>query len=365
MHYFFRNVNDAFAGVVDQLAVSDKNNKATLSVPVSRHPSRYGEVLQITEPVTLTYSHPWERVLFSRKRDCNPFFHLFEALWMLAGRRDVEFLAYFNPRMREFSDNSKTLWGAYGYRWRRASSLYPLEDQDQIENTINELKVDPYSRRCVIAHWRDVDWCAIHAHSKDIPCNTHIYFQILDGKLEMTVCNRSNDMIWGALGANYVHFTFLQEYIALALNVAMGRYHHFSTNMHVYIDNWKPDLWLSDQSADGGLQYPSSAFSTPLVLYSNRASFDTKLPDLLDWATEHVNHQATYHWDVPFFDGVVHYAAKAFALYKQKRYDDALALCRLIHSFDWRVACHEWVLRRKLRAKTNFPELEVKDNDYV
>jgi hypothetical protein len=38
----------------------------------------------------------------------------------------------------------------------------------------------------------------------------------------MTVTNRSNDLCWGMLGANYVHFTILQEYLAARLGV-VGR----------------------------------------------------------------------------------------------------------------------------------------------
>ena len=50
--------------------------------------------------------------------------------------------------------------------------------------------------------------------SKDLPCNTHVYFSIREGFLDMTVCNRSNDLIWGCCGANAVHMSFLQEYVA-------------------------------------------------------------------------------------------------------------------------------------------------------
>ena len=38
--------------------------------------------------------------------------------------------------------------------------------------------------------------------SKDVPCNTHAYFAInAEGSLDLTVCNRSNDLVWGCLGA--------------------------------------------------------------------------------------------------------------------------------------------------------------------
>ena len=60
--------------------------------------------------------------------------------------------------------------------------------------------------------------------SKDLPCNTHVYFSIRDGFLDMTVCNRSNDLIWGCCGANAVHMSYLQEYVAIMCGVDIGFY---------------------------------------------------------------------------------------------------------------------------------------------
>ena len=87
--------------------------------------SRSGSVIEFPSPVTTTYKRPEERVLFYKNRDANPFFHLFESIWMLAGRDDVKYLSNFNKRMEEYSDDGHTLHGAYGYRWRE----YFLTDQ--------------------------------------------------------------------------------------------------------------------------------------------------------------------------------------------------------------------------------------------
>ena len=54
--------------------------------------SRNGPVVVFPEPVTTVCERPEERVLFHCERDANPFFHLFEALWMLAGRNDLAYL---------------------------------------------------------------------------------------------------------------------------------------------------------------------------------------------------------------------------------------------------------------------------------
>ena len=61
--------------------------------------TRNGPALEFPTPVTTTYTHSRERVLFYSERDTNPYFHLMESLWMLAGRNDVEWITKFNGRM--------------------------------------------------------------------------------------------------------------------------------------------------------------------------------------------------------------------------------------------------------------------------
>src|SRR6266478_1362063 len=81
--------------------------------------SRNGPVLVSPEPVMTVYTRPTERVLSSPLRDANPFFHLMEALWMLAGRNDVAWPAQFAKQILQYSDDGVILWGGYGARWRR------------------------------------------------------------------------------------------------------------------------------------------------------------------------------------------------------------------------------------------------------
>lgn len=160
MHLTFDGVNDAFTGLVRGLYDG--------SIPAVRRPSRNGGVLQVEEPVTITYRNPLRRVLFNAARDANPFFHLYEALWMLAGRNDVASVASYCARMREYSDDGRTLNGSYGYRWRRAPNHFPVDGTtatrpgeedpgwqtlDQLDLLVSHLKADPNSRRAVLQMW--------------------------------------------------------------------------------------------------------------------------------------------------------------------------------------------------------------------
>ena len=210
------NVNDAFSEMIWKMRIFGVSED-----------SRNGHVRTIPQPFGLTILRPWQRVLFDPVRQANPFFHVMEFIWMMAGSRKVEWIAQFNSRMHDYADDG-IIKGAYGYRWANQWGM------NQIGDVVGMLEKDPTTRRAVLAMWDpDAD---LFSDSKDIPCNTHIYFRIYDGELCMTVCNRSNDLIWGMLGANAVHMTMLHELVARSLETSIGRYHVLTNNLHVYTD---------------------------------------------------------------------------------------------------------------------------------
>lgn len=211
--------------------------------------SRNGPVLRAPFPVTTVYEQPTERVLLDRHRDANPFFHLYESLWMLAGRNDLAPLTAFVKNMANFSDDGgKTQPGAYGHRWRWHFGVHGEEDmgigmmptwtpRDQLAWAIKRLKADPNDRRVVIQMYdANVDQDAADNGGRDIPCNLMALPAVSpEGRLDLTVFNRSNDMVWGAYGANAVHFSVLQEFLAAAIGVPVGRYFQVSNNFHGYV----------------------------------------------------------------------------------------------------------------------------------
>lgn len=205
--------------------------------------SRNGPVVRFKGPVVTEWIAPHQRVSFNPTRDANPFMHLIESMWMLAGRNDVDTIGYYAKQLREYTDDGVTLNGAYGHRWRHHFGY------DQLDEIVAELKKNPQSRRCVLSMWNaffyhidsvyeqfNLDSDLINQGSKDLPCNLQVLFDLSLGKLDMTVTNRSNDMIWGAYGANAVHFAFLQEYVANRIGCKVGTYYQMSNNLHVYLD---------------------------------------------------------------------------------------------------------------------------------
>lgn len=215
------NINIGFARAVELL----KSNGV-------KEDSRNGPVLRLPAPILIEHKNPLNRYLLSEKRDANPFFHLMELKWMLDGSNDLKPLLMYNPGMAQYSDDGSTLRGtAYGYRWRHHFCF------DQLEKIITGLKKDPSSRRYVMSMWDPTTDLVNCDNSKDLACNLQVIFSPNGGKIDMTVTNRSNDLIYGCLGSNVFHFSGLLEYVSWRTGIPVGSYYQFSTNLHIYTEN--------------------------------------------------------------------------------------------------------------------------------
>lgn len=312
MELVFSDVNEAYASM------------AMMARSWKMEDTRNGPAAVCQDPVTLIHTRPHRRVLFDKNRDANPFFHYMEAIWMLAGADDVEFLSKFSSNIKNYSDNGHTLRGAYGYRWRH------YFQEDQLEEAIRQLKEDPTTRRVVLQMW-DVD--DLTAISKDKPCNTHIYLRVVDGRLRFTVCNRSNDLVWGMLGANIVHFSIAQEYIANSAGLGIESLVQFSNNVHVYKD------WLNRFSP-----VPNSWYSDKLVF--TRMKFSDQTFDMAE-ARRFIRTLGDGSYKSPIFRLNAMPMVRAFEFYKSGNWHVALQYLRDIYDADWREACFLWLTARK------------------
>ncbi len=334
------NVNDAFHQGVQMLLDEQDHDRGT---------SRAGDVIEFG-PVTTVYQKPCQRVLWDANRDCNPFFHLFESIWMLAGMNDVAFLADYNKRMATFSDDGQVFHGAYGHRWRHWFGF------DQIDEAVKQLIADPKSRRVMITMWSpngdmiQADGGAGGGSSKDLPCNLMIKLEIRKGELNMIVFNRSNDLIWGAYGANAVHFSMFQEYMAGRLGVAVGRYWQVSGNYHAYTKIWDELRMRTDEPSELGMvdhyvdNYPQRARVVPLVV--DPVFIDNDILAFMD-ATNGQNVVPTDSGNNPFFEQVLYPLDDIWTLWRCK--DRARAMVeihKLDQSIDWVLACRLWMERR-------------------
>ena len=300
--------------------------------------TRNGKALEFACPVVTSYSHSRERVLVYPMRDANPYFHLMESFWMLAGRNDVDWISKYNGRINNYSDDGVTFHGAYGHRWRNwgAKSRGTFKF-DQLEIAIHRLLHYENDRRTVIGMWDPIKDFSTDNDGKDYPCNTQIMFWVRDNTLNMTVCNRSNDMIWGAYGANAVHMSILLEYMAARIDCAVGTYYQFSNNLHAYVDtlekvkNIEPDY-------DPYLHLGDSGHYNPKPLVDEPACFDKELER---WMNNETN---TY--TNSYFDQVLTPMDLSWGAWKEKNIDEAVRHAENIEDLAWRKACIEWLMRR-------------------
>lgn len=323
--------------------------------------SRVAPTLEIRGPVMTCYDNPLERVLFEPKRDANPFFHLFESLWILAGRRDVKWLKFFLNNISDYSDNGEVFHGAYGARIQ-SPSVNNNKSVSQFVSVIEELSKSPDSRRAVVALWipeRDQGYSG-----KDMPCNTTLYFKIRDGALNLTVCNRSNDMLWGAYGANVVQFSFILEYLAAMLGVPIGSYVQISDSFHVYPETecWRKckDLPLnvqdpySDEFATANYVDPEAIHLVrPFPLVQNSGTFDRGLMEFMSEVTEAQESGGFLQCSAPtdtFFWRVATPMYNTLRSIRNKDNRTTLEWVSRISATDWQLAAKLWVDRRMKRA---------------
>lgn len=334
-----RNVNEAFyRGMLLMTRYAWANAPTTV---------RGMEVFEYPEPVTTVYSSPHERVLFLKHRDANHFFHYLEALWILAGQNSVWPLKFFVKRIEQYSDDGFTFHGAYGRRLRYYSPGF-----DQIKEALDLLTDEPRTRRAVLQIWNPNK--DLGTDSKDIPCNDTIFLSVDPAVeyLDITVANRSNDMIWGCYGANAVQFSVLQEYLAAHLGLKVGTYYQVSNNYHVYTNN---PTWLPYYEAEPGYavayqedHYASYASGVvPIPMFGGVRGvtlFDAEVRKL--FGPEEFNTEQEFKH--PAIRNAVH-MIHAYRAVKDKQYDHALLHVSGITFPDWQFACKQWVDLRRAR----------------
>jgi thymidylate synthase len=168
-------------------------------------------------PATLGFSDVVNCMLDSA--DVNYRFATAELMGYLCGWSDVPWLARFNKNIAGFSDDGETFHGAYGPRM-----------EQQLEDVVQLLNHDEYSRQAIVQIWHPRDLTRI---TKDKPCHTELQLYIRGGRLHMIIHQRSLDLVWGL---PYDHFSFclIQQVMAKLLDVVPGTQFRVVGSMHVY-----------------------------------------------------------------------------------------------------------------------------------
>ncbi|ARS51713.1 thymidylate synthase [Kushneria konosiri] len=152
-----------------------------------------------------------------------------ELLWFLSGDTNIGYL----------KDNGVSIWDAwadedgelgpvYGYQWRS----WPAPDGghvDQISRVIEQIKVNPDSRRLIVSAWNPalVDEMALP------PCHALFQFFVADGKLSCQLYQRSGDIFLG-VPFNIASYALLTHMVAQVCDLTPGEFIHTLGDAHLY-----------------------------------------------------------------------------------------------------------------------------------
>lgn len=210
----YRNATFAFVGELEQIVRSGS--------PVTVRDEATHELLART----VSLAHPQERFITVPGRLNDVIATVAETMWVLGGRDDIEFLQRYLKRAPNYSDNGKVWRGGYGPRLRAWNGV------DQISEIRALLERDPLSRRAVAVLYdpaRDFD-----PTTRDVPCNNWLHFIHREGRLDLDIVIRSNDILWGFSGINTFEWSVLHEAMAHWLGLRVGTATFFISSLHLY-----------------------------------------------------------------------------------------------------------------------------------
>lgn len=171
--------------------------------------------------VGFTIMNPMDNIITTDYRKFSTKYAKREWDWYLSGNRNAEKIALYAPIWAKHMDEHGNVNSNYGWQWKR---------ENQLEYVVEQLRSNKETRQAVISIYDAKE----HSQYKyDTPCTLSIHFQVLSGKLNMTVNMRSNDLWYGFCNDQY-QFSNLLQMVAEMVDLDVGTYYHFASNLHLY-----------------------------------------------------------------------------------------------------------------------------------
>ena len=175
-----------------------------------------------------------------------------ELLWFIKGDTNTSYLRDNGITIwDEWADDNGDLGPVYGYQWRS----WPTpsgEHIDQLAAVIEQIKVNPDSRRHVVSAWNVADLDAMAL----MPCHAFFQFYVADGKLSCQMYQRSADVFLG-VPFNIASYALLTHMVAQVAGLEVGDFVHTLGDAHLYLNHLDqareqltrepralPELWL-------------------------------------------------------------------------------------------------------------------------
>ena len=371
-------------------------------------------------PAVIKLENPKNNLVTLKHRNNNPFAQIAELAWLLGGRNDMDFLAYYLPNAMSFSDDDITWRRAYGpimfakkiersamnnilampynkldfHEFRKfveEACIWNKDNHEFVKNNSSEgqiirhnqfsyclskLTQELTTRQAIIGLWNP-NKDALMAGSKDYPCTNILHFLVRDGKLDLTVFMRSNDIIWGFSSVNVFIFTTMQLFMANCLNIPLGNYFHIADSLHIYEKMYERAEKILDFIKNG--RYIDIYNCLPEQSFLTHGGIGSEIvkEKLAEIYREHDNFKYKKEYDISykesrnfedrpdFFENIrnVLKAARFFTEYKnaELKKNEAEPILNLIASnlnaltkLDWYVSTASYVLRNVDKLHRDF-----------
>lgn len=153
-----------------------------------------------------------------------------ELLWFLNGDTNIKYLNDNGVHIwDEWADENGDLGPIYGKQWRDWNG----DHIDQIQNAIDLIKNDPYSRRIIVSAWNP-------SQIPDMalpPCHTFFQFYVTESeRLDCQIYQRSADMFLG-VPFNIASYSLLTMMMAQQTNLRPGRLIWTGGDCHIYLNH--------------------------------------------------------------------------------------------------------------------------------
>jgi thymidylate synthase len=165
-----------------------------------------------------------------------------ELLWFLAGDTNTSYLKENGVKIwNDWADDNGNLGPVYGAQWRNWNN----DNIDQITNVIEEIKINPDSRRLIVAAWNpsvlpdtSVSFAENVRDGKAAlpPCHAWFQFYVANGKLSCQLYQRSADAFLG-VPFNIASYALLTIMIAHVTNLEPGDFVHTFGDAHIYLNH--------------------------------------------------------------------------------------------------------------------------------
>jgi thymidylate synthase len=164
-----------------------------------------------------------------------------ELLWFLKGETNIKYLRDNAVTIwDEWADERGDLGPVYGKQWRSWAAADGREI-DQLSRIVDELRVNPNSRRLVVSAWNvgELEKMAL------LPCHALFQFYVANERLSCQLYQRSADALLG-VPFNIASYALLTHMVAQQCDLGLGDFVWTGGDCHLYLNHIEQaDLQLS------------------------------------------------------------------------------------------------------------------------